>query len=261
MTRGRLLPATRERIEGGAIQQIVNDPEVPTARVPQDFALGQPGHLCGFVTTTSQGQVQQMWLQGSMFGVPDVGDSVQRGFDEFAEWVPNFVGFLAILIVGFFVAKILGSLVRRLLERAGLDRTLHSGMAGSFISRVTSSPSRLLGRITFWLIFIGAISIAVDVLGIAALEDFVATVWSYVPNVIAALLIFLVAGAIAAGVAGLAGLHDPRPAPDRRADRHDYVRIASWCHRARDGPLPSASADENSLARCCEVRTRISACR
>ena len=61
----------------------------------------------------------------------------------------------------------------------------------------------MLGRITFWLIFIGAISIAVDVLGIAALEDFVATVWAYVPNLIAALLIFLVAGALAAGVAAL----------------------------------------------------------
>jgi Mechanosensitive ion channel, conserved TM helix len=144
-----------------------------------------------------------MLVKGSVLLFADVGDSVQRGFDEFAEWVPNLVGFLAILIVGYFVAKIIGSLIRRLLERAGLDRTLHSGTAGSFISRVTSSPSHLLGRITFWLIFIGAISIAVDVLGIAALEDFVATVWSYVPNVIAALLIFLVAGAIAAGVAGL----------------------------------------------------------
>jgi hypothetical protein len=133
----------------------------------------------------------------------DVGDSVQQGFDEFAQWVPNFVGFLVILIVGYFIAKILGSLVRKLLERAGFDRTLHSGTAGSFISRVTSRPSHLLGRIAFWLIFIGAISIAVDVLGIAALEDFVATVWAYVPNIIAALLIFLVAGALAAGVAGL----------------------------------------------------------
>jgi hypothetical protein len=141
--------------------------------------------------------------KGSVLLFADVGDSVQRGFDEFAEWVPNFVGFLAILIVGYFVAKIIGSLVRRLLERAGLDRALHSGTAGSFISRVTRSPSHLLGRITFWLILIGAISIAVDVLGIAALEDLVATVWAYVPNLIAALLIFLVAGALAAGVAAL----------------------------------------------------------
>lgn len=144
-----------------------------------------------------------MLEKGVFLVFADVGDSVQQGFDEFAQWVPNFVGFLAILIVGYFIAKILGSLIRKVLERAGLDRALHSGAAGSFIARVTSSPSQLLGRIAFWLIFIGAISIAVDVLGIAALEDFVATVWSYVPNIIAALLIFLVAGAIAAGVAAL----------------------------------------------------------
>ena len=41
-------------------------------------------------------------------------------------------------------------------------------------------------------------------LGIEALTDFVAAVYAYLPNVLAALLIFLVAGAISAGVAALA---------------------------------------------------------
>ena len=133
----------------------------------------------------------------------DVGDSVQRGFDEFATWVPRFVAFLAILIVGYFVAKIVARLVRRLLERVGFDRMLHSGTAGAWIARVTSRPSDLLGAIAFWVLFVGAISIALDALGIEAVDSFVAAVWGYVPNVIAALLIFLAAGAIAAGVAAL----------------------------------------------------------
>jgi hypothetical protein len=133
----------------------------------------------------------------------DVGDSVQRGFDEFATWVPRFVAFLAILIVGYFVAKIVAGLVRRLLERVGFDRMLHSGTAGAWIARVTSRPSDLLGTIAFWVLFVGAISIALDALGIEAVDSFVAAVWGYVPNVIAALLIFLAAGAIAAGVAAL----------------------------------------------------------
>ena len=76
----------------------------------------------------------------------DVGDSVQRGFDEFATWVPRFAAFLAILIVGYFVAKIVAGLVRKLLERAGFDRALHSGTAGTWIARVTSRPSDLLGH-------------------------------------------------------------------------------------------------------------------
>jgi hypothetical protein len=52
---------------------------------------------------------------------------------------------------------------------------------------------------------LGAVSIAVDVLGIEALENLVAAIYGYLPNVIAALLIFVVAVAIAAGVATLSG--------------------------------------------------------
>jgi len=133
----------------------------------------------------------------------DVGDSVQRGFDEFATWVPRLAAFFAILIIGYFVAKIVAGLVRKLLDRVGFDRTLHSGSAGTWIAKVTSRPSELFGTIVFWALFVGAISIALDALGIEALDNFVAAVWAYIPNVIAALLIFVAAGAIAAGVAAL----------------------------------------------------------
>ena len=69
--------------------------------------------------------------------------------------------------------------------------------------RVIDSPSKLLGTLTFWALFLGALSIAVDVLGIAALEDLIHSVWSYIPNILAALLIFVVAGAIAGALAAL----------------------------------------------------------
>jgi hypothetical protein len=56
----------------------------------------------------------------------------------------------------------------------------------------------------FWALFLGAVSLAVTALGIDALTEFVAAVFAYLPNVIAAILIFIVAGAVAAGVATLA---------------------------------------------------------
>jgi Conserved TM helix len=133
----------------------------------------------------------------------DVFDRMQEAISVFFAWLPALLGALAILVIGYFVAKILGNLVGRVLQRAGLDRTLHSGRAGSWIAKVTSSPSRLLGRVTFWAILIGAISLAVTALGIDALTDFVAAIYSYLPNILMAFVIFLVASAIAGGVAGL----------------------------------------------------------
>ncbi|HEX2505015.1 MAG TPA: hypothetical protein VHK22_02300 [Gaiellaceae bacterium] len=133
----------------------------------------------------------------------DVFDRMQEAVSVFFAWLPALLGALAILVIGYFVAKILGNVLSRVLQRAGLDRTLHSGRGGNWIAKMTSSPSRLLGRVAFWAIFIGAISLAVTALGIDALTDFVAAIYSYLPNVLMALVIFLVASAIAGGVAGL----------------------------------------------------------
>src|SRR5215212_9004927 len=133
-----------------------------------------------------------------------IGDSVQHGFTVFFGWVPALLGALAILLIGYIVAKVVGGLVGRMTHRAGLDRALHGGPGGNYISRVTARPSRVLGTVAFWAIFLGAISLAATALGIDALTAFIGTVWAFLPNVIAALAIFLVAGALAAGVAALA---------------------------------------------------------
>ena len=110
---------------------------------------------------------------------------------------------MVILIVGYIIARVLGRLVGRVLERVGFDRTLYAGQAGSFVKKLTSSPAKLVGTITFWAIMLGTFSLAVTQLGIPALEDFVATVYAYLPNVFAAFLIFLVASVVAAGIATL----------------------------------------------------------
>jgi hypothetical protein len=136
--------------------------------------------------------------------VASIGDSVEHGFSVFFGWVPALLGALAILLIGYIIAKVVGGLVSRVANRAGLDRALHAGPGGGYISRVTSRPSHVVGTFAFWAIFLGAVSLAATALGIEALTAFVGAVWAFLPNVIAALAIFLVAGALAAGVAALA---------------------------------------------------------
>lgn len=133
-----------------------------------------------------------------------IGDAVTRGFAVFFAWIPALLGAIAVLIIGYFVAKAVGKLVHRVTQRAGLDRTLHSGPGGNVVSKITSSPSRLLGTIAFWAIFLSAISLAASVLHIKALTAFIGAVWGYLPNVIAALAIFIVAGLVATAVATIA---------------------------------------------------------
>jgi Conserved TM helix len=134
----------------------------------------------------------------------NAGDSLENAFTEFVAFLPNLIGALVVLLLGYILAKVLSGLVRRAAGRAGFNAWVHRDPTGQWIRRVVPQPSQLLGTIAFWVIFLGAVSIAVDVLGIEALEDLVAAVYAYLPNVLAALLIFLVAVAVAAGVSMLA---------------------------------------------------------
>ena len=133
------------------------------------------------------------------------GDKLRDGLQGLFDFLPHLVGFIAVLVIGYFVAKLIAGALSKVLERAGLDRALTQGQGGQYVSKVTSSPSRLIGRIAFWAVMLGVLSLAASVLGISALTAFVGAILAYLPNVIAALAIFLVAGALAAGIGALVG--------------------------------------------------------
>jgi hypothetical protein len=129
----------------------------------------------------------------------EISESLQQGIDDLIAFLPRLIGFLLILLVGYLVAKAIGKLVEVALEKVGTDRALAAGSAGRYVMQVApdASPSRLIGRVVFWFILLGALSIAIASLGIAALNDFLAEVFSYLPNVVVAILIFVVASAVA----------------------------------------------------------------
>jgi len=141
----------------------------------------------------------------SSFAAVKVGDSLQQALDSFFGFLPNLLGFLVILVIGFIIARVVKGILTKVLQKVGLDKALHSGQTGQYVEKVSpgASPSKLVGSIAFWFLFLGAISLAVSALKIPALTTFVSAIYSYLPNVIAAVIIFVVAGSIAGAVAGL----------------------------------------------------------
>jgi hypothetical protein len=141
----------------------------------------------------------------------DIGDSFQNATDSFFAFLPNLLGFLVILLVGFIVAKVVAAIVRKVLEKVGLDRRLHESDARRYVDRVMpqASPSNGIARAVFWLIFIFFIFSAIGALQVPALTGFMEAVLAYLPNIIVAILIFvvaaLIAGAVGAGVAKVLG--------------------------------------------------------
>jgi mechanosensitive ion channel-like protein len=140
-----------------------------------------------------------------MFAAVEISDSLQRGLDDLVAFLPRLIGFLIILLIGWLIARIVKRVLVAALQKVGFDRALHTGPSAQYVDRVMpdARPSEVIGTIAFWFLMLGAIAIAVSQLGIEALDNFVQSIAAYLPNVAAAILIFVLAGAIAAAVGSL----------------------------------------------------------
>ncbi|HXH04936.1 MAG TPA: hypothetical protein VNI82_00735 [Candidatus Nitrosotenuis sp.] len=129
--------------------------------------------------------------------------SFENGLARMFDYLPQLLGALLLLVVGYIVAKILMSLVRKALQRMRFDRALHTSPAGNVISRLVESPARFVGRIVFWLVFLGFVSLAVSALNLPALNNLIGAIYSYLPHVFAAVVIFLVASTVSGAAVAL----------------------------------------------------------
>ena len=140
-----------------------------------------------------------------------ISDSLQQGLDAFFAFVPNLIAFLAILVIGYFIAKLVSAIVRKAVQKLGLDKALHESDAKQYVDRISpdASPSAAVGKVFFYIIFVFVLTAAIGALKIPAVTAFMNEVLAYLPNVIAAIVIFVVAagvsGAVAAAVAKLMG--------------------------------------------------------
>ena len=129
----------------------------------------------------------------------DFGASLQQALDRFIGFLPNILAFLIILLIGYIVARLVKGVVTAGLQKLGVDHALTGSTTGTYVERVSpgASPSRLIGVVAFWFVFLFALSVAIAALRIPALSGFLTDVQNYLPNIIAAVLILVVAAALA----------------------------------------------------------------
>jgi len=130
----------------------------------------------------------------------DLEGPVTDGFRSVITFVPKFLGFLLILVLGYFVAKVLATLVDKLLERAGFDRAVEKGGIKKALAKSQYDASDIVAKLVFFAIFIPFLSAAIGVLGIAALQEPLTAFIALIPQIIVA-IILVVLGAVLAGAA------------------------------------------------------------
>jgi small-conductance mechanosensitive channel len=132
-------------------------------------------------------------------------ESLRAGLTAFFAFIPQLIGAILILIVGYVVARILQAVFARVLQAIGFDRWMERGGIKQFFDRAQTreTPATVLGKLVFWFVFIIAITMAADALGIQQVSEVLAQLIAYIPSIIAAILILVLAALLANFLAGI----------------------------------------------------------
>jgi small-conductance mechanosensitive channel len=132
-------------------------------------------------------------------------ESLRNALDVFVSYIPQLFGAIIILIVGYIIARALQAVVSRVLQAVGFDNWMERGGIKQFFDRAQTreTPATVLGRLVFWFVFIIAITMAADALGIRQVSQVLAQLIAYIPSIIAAILILVLAALLANFLAGI----------------------------------------------------------
>ncbi len=130
---------------------------------------------------------------------------LQNALSTFFSFLPQILGAIVILIIGYIVAKVLQAVVGRVLQSIGFDGWMEKGGIKQFFDRAQSSytPASVIGRLVFWFVFIIALTMAADALGIPQVSAVLAQLIAFIPSIIAAILILILAALLANFVSGI----------------------------------------------------------
>src|ERR671929_875005 len=130
---------------------------------------------------------------------------LQDVLSTFFSYIPQLIGAIVILIIGCVIARILRAVVARVLQGIGFDGWMEKGGIKQFFDRAETNqtPASILGALVFWFVFIIAITMAADALGIPQVSVVLAQLIAYIPNIIAAILILILAALLANFISGI----------------------------------------------------------
>jgi hypothetical protein len=125
--------------------------------------------------------------------------SLQVTWSAVAGFVPLFLGAVIVFIIGWIIAVSLGKLVEHAVRSVKVDAILQSLDVHKALERagLRLDSGVFIGGLVKWFLIIASLLAAVNILGLVQVSTFLRDVLLYIPNVIVAVLILLIAVMVA----------------------------------------------------------------
>lgn len=118
-------------------------------------------------------------------------------------YIPNIIIAILVFVVGWIIASLVGKVIERLFSTAKVDDVLKKAGVDSSLAKagITMNSGRFVGGLVRWFVIVVFLIVSFDILHLSQVNEFLkGVVVSYLPQVIASVLIILVAAVIADAV-------------------------------------------------------------
>ncbi|MFI7577167.1 hypothetical protein [Micromonospora sp. NPDC049497] len=133
----------------------------------------------------------------------DIGDAVADMWRSVLLFIPRAIAFIAILVVGWLIARAVLKIVDAALERVNFDRAVERGGIKRALERTKYDASDILAKLAYYAVLLFTLQFAFGVWGPNAISDLIGGVVAWLPRAFIAIVIVVVAAAIANAVRDL----------------------------------------------------------
>jgi len=134
-----------------------------------------------------------------------IADPIRQMLTRIMAYLPTLLGALVILIVGWIVAKVIRWIVDGVLKAVRFDTLADKAGISAILKKgdLKISAREVVSNLVYWLVIIMVLVMVVNALGLPKASDVLTSLFAYVPKVIAALLVLVVAMFLASFVSGI----------------------------------------------------------
>ena len=120
--------------------------------------------------------------------------ALQGLWQAFLNFIPVLIGAFIVFVVGWFVSAGVGRLVAGILKRVKFNHFFERGSWRETLKKaeIKVDAAGFIGAVVKWVLVIVFLLAAVDILGLEGFANFLGGVLAYLPNVVVAVLIFVV---------------------------------------------------------------------
>jgi small-conductance mechanosensitive channel len=130
-----------------------------------------------------------------------IGDLLARLYQSLSEYFPSVLGAIALLTVGWLIARLLRYVATRLVARLTRripGRSLEKEVKGGGVDKAISD---VVGAVVFWAVFLFFVAAATEALSLPVVTGGLERLAAYLPTVLAAVLVVL-AGVVLGSLVG-----------------------------------------------------------